>query len=72
MGKLKGIKEAFNKSVTRGNGFTQQFVDDVNWLIEQAEKVDVYEEYFKENSVEEIEGKMQPYYEEMAKLMEDD
>ncbi len=50
MGKLKGIKEAFNNSVTRENGFTQQFIDDVNWLIEQAEEVKVLESQL-ENAV---------------------
>lgn len=43
MNRLKGIKEAFSSSVTRENGFTQQFIDDVNWLIEQAEEVEVLE-----------------------------
>lgn len=43
MDRLKGIKEAFTNSVTRENGFTQQFIDDVNWLIEQAEEVKALE-----------------------------
>jgi hypothetical protein len=37
---------------------------------ERMEKeIKKYEDYFKENSVENIEKKMQPYYEEMAKYL---
>lgn len=51
MEKLEGIKIAFKSNITRKRGFTQQFIDDVYYLIEQAEKVEQLENevtYWKE------------------------
>ncbi len=46
--------------------------DLIDLIIEQAEKINQYEKYFEENSVEAIQNKMEPYGEALTKLLEED
>lgn len=37
-------------------------------ICQLIERIQAYEEYFKENSIEEMEKKLEPYYEAMEKF----
>lgn len=69
----KGVEEMHLKNLKKwldGEYVSpKEFKESLTVIVKQ---IDEYECYFEENSVEAIEKKMEPYYEEMAKLMEED
>lgn len=44
MARLENIEKALKSNITKGRGFSQQFIDDIDFLISEAKKTDILEE----------------------------
>ena len=70
---MEELKKRIYDSLNETNLGIKNDLDKVFYMLEEYEKkIKIYEDYFEENSVDAIENKLEPYYEALAKLYDEE